>query len=376
MGLKALRAVLGRNARKAAKAVGMRTSGPTRVLCGMPAGARMVDGERKKSASRSFPVLPHGHPLLETCSLSYRSAWVLPCLGLKVFGPSVAVVDSEQNLLADASVEWGRSAKENWTFRRLSLPRTEVLEGKTLVLASTGGETYFHWMTDVLPRLRLIQEAGFKPAAFNHILVNGTDKPFQKETLEILGLPLSLCRPFPKNKTAYLCEEAVLPSLPGVSGVVPPETIQFLRKSFAQLVPAEDRKLFLGRGGARHRGLVEEAGIGKAVQKRGFQAIECSSLTVRQQAELFSSASVVVVAHGAAATNLAFCRPGTRVLELFGPEYVNPCYRDLCVAAGLEHSAVIGNGKDWQLYLPHDRPSAPITASRSLVEKVLDEWGC
>lgn len=59
------------------------------------------------------------------------------------------------------------------------------------------------------------------------------------------------------------------------------------------------------------------------------------------QAEAFFGADWVVAAHGAALTNLAFCRPGTRVIELFSSEYVNPCYRDLCTAARLLHYAVL-----------------------------------
>ena len=373
MDLKAIRARVGRTVRKAAKGLGMPTNGPTKVQYGMPIGARMVDGEIKKSAPASCPILPHAHPLLATRQIEYRETWVKRWEELKVYGPTVAVVDSGSNLLADVSVEWGRRPEENWTFRRLCLPPAEVLKGKTLVLASTGGDTYFHWMTDVLPRLRLARKAGFEPSDFDHILVNGTDRPFQRETLGILGTPLHLCRIFSRKEKVYLCEEAVLPSLPGNSGVVPAETIRFLREL---LVPSESpggKKLFLGRGGASHRGLIQEKEFRDALERRGFETVECSTLSVRQQAELFASAAMVVVAHGAAATNLAFCRPGTRVLELFGPEYVNPCYRDLCVAAELRHAAVIGNGRDWQVYLKHDRPSAPITASCELVEEALRE---
>jgi len=64
------------------------------------------------------------------------------------------------------------------------------------------------------------------------------------------------------------------------------------------------------------------------------------------------------------------------VLELFSPRYVNPCYRDLCVAGGLRHSAVIGDGKDWVLSEKHDQPSAPITASWELVEEALRKLNC
>ena len=111
------------------------------------------------------------------------------------------------------------------------------------------------------------------------------------------------------------------------------------------------------------------------LQNRGYDSVDCGKLSVQEQAEIFGSAEVVVGAHGAALTNLVFCRPGTRVVELFSPAYVNPCYRDLCVAANLRHAAVVGDGRDWVLSEKHDEPSAAITASWEMLEKVLETVG-
>jgi capsular polysaccharide biosynthesis protein len=96
---------------------------------------------------------------------------------------------------------------------------------------------------------------------------------------------------------------------------------------------------------------------------RGFEAYECEGKGVAEQARLFHSAEAIVAAHGAALTNLVFCKPGTTVLELFSPKYVNPCYRDTCVAANLRYAAVIGNGEDWEVVMGHDQPAAPISTS-------------
>jgi hypothetical protein len=42
--------------------------------------------------------------------------------------------------------------------------------------------------------------------------------------------------------------------------------------------------------------------------------------------------------------NLVFCAPGTRVLELFAREYVNPCYWRLAALGGLDYRPVVAEG--------------------------------
>ena len=340
---------------------------------GKPEGAKGIDPERTIEAQPSAPILPKIHPLLATNLISFRSTWAQRFNGLKVFGPTVSVVDESGKLLADVSVEWGKKAEDNWTFRRLSLPKQQVVTGRTLVLASTGGDTYFHWMTDVLPRIGLARRAGYDPASFDWVLVNSLIHPFQRESLHQLGIHANRCLTFHKKELVYEMEEAVLPSLPGVPGMVPPESGDFLRNVFPAGKTSRGRKIFIGRGEAKHRPLIHEKEILAQLQKRGFDSVDCGKLSVQKQAEVFSSADMVVGAHGAALTNLVFCYPGTRVVELLSPAYVNPCYRDLCVATELRHSAVIGNGKDWVLSEKHDEPSVAISTSWKLLEEALGE---
>jgi len=372
---KAIRAKLGRFIRKTGKALGLPTYGPISVRHGKPEGAKGIDPERTIEAQPSAPILPKIHPLLANNLISFRSTWAQRFKGLKVFGPTVSVVDEDGQLLADVSVEWGKKAEENWAFRRLLLPKPQPVTGRTLVLASTGGDTYFHWMTDVLPRLGLARRAGYNISSFDWVLVNGLTHPFQQETLKHIGIPKNRCLFFNKTELAYEMEEALLPSLPGVPGVVPPETVEFLQSTFPTKKIGSGRKLFIGRGGAKHRALIHEGKIAAMLSERGFESVKCEKLSVQEQANIFGSAEVVVGAHGAALTNLVFCRPGTQVVEMFSPAYVNPCYRDLCVAANLSYAAVIGDGRDWVLSEKHNEPSAAITASWEMLQKVLETAG-
>jgi len=251
------------------------------------------------------------------------------------------------------------------------MPSTSFLKGRALILAATGGESYYHWMMDVIPRIGLAKKNGFKLESFDHFVVNGITKPFQQETLQALGIPLEKCRVFGNSKKGYLCEEAILPSMPGPMGLPPPEIVEFLRSSFSADTGKGAELVFVGRGKGDRRPLVEAEKIWAGLQKLGFAQIEPEKMSVAEQARAFRSARVVVGAHGAALANLAFSSPGTHVIELFSPRYVNPCYRNLALAAELLHGAVIGNGRDWELAWGFDQASAPITASWELVKKAL-----
>jgi capsular polysaccharide biosynthesis protein len=369
--LKKVRVHISQSLRWMGRGIGLWTCAPTRVVGCIEEGLSKGKKPVHREAPGSYPVLPQSHPNLGESSLWVVPSWCAPLKRVAVYGPTVAVVDEQQRLLGDVSCEWGQPPEFNWTMRRVWMPSTSFLKGKALILAATGGESYYHWMIDVLPRIGLAKKNGFKLEGFDHFVVNGITKPFQQEPLQALGIPLEKCRVFGKRKKGYLCEEAVLPSMPGPMGLPPPEIVDFLRSSFSDGPKNGAELLFVGRGKGDRRPLVEAEKIWAGLQKFGFTQIEPEKMSVAEQARAFGSARVVVGAHGAGLANLAFCHPGTQIIELFSPLYVNACYRNLSLAAGLLHGGVIGNGRDWELSLSCDQASAPITASWELVKEAL-----
>ena len=63
---------------------------------------------------------------------------------------------------------------------------------ETVVLLSIRNETnYYHWMFDVISRLSLLPKSGIELNYVEQIIVHSCEKEFQKQTLELLGIPLS-----------------------------------------------------------------------------------------------------------------------------------------------------------------------------------------
>jgi len=82
------------------------------------------------------------------------------------------------------------------------------------------------------------------------------------------------------------------------------------------------------------------------IRRYSVTRVVMDDLTIADQANIFYDADIVIAPHGAALTDLVFCRPGTKVFERFSPNYLKDEYSDLGRATGLRHVAVIGGVED------------------------------
>ena len=76
--------------------------------------------------------------------------------------------------------------------------------------------------------------------------------------------------------------------------------------------------------------------VSSFLAKHGFETVQAESLSISEQARLFAEAKIVLGPHGAGFTNIAFCKPGTKVVELYCNR-IEPTFWNTCVLHGLEH---------------------------------------
>ena len=74
----------------------------------------------------------------------------------------------------------------------------------------------------------------------------------------------------------------------------------------------------------------------------GFEVIILSQLSLLEQVHIFNQASIIVSPHGAGLSNLAFCNPQTKVIEIFHPDYVNVCYWSISHLLNLDYWYFLG----------------------------------
>ena len=360
-------------ARKTGKRIHIPIRGPVGLDQESDRASKVVDQEREVLCSPASRLISGTHPLFTKTSILFQRTWVRELRKGMVFGPTLGVVSADNLLIPSVSIEWSCPPERHWTFRKLRLPSTTKLMGHSLILASTGGDSYFHWMTDILPRVRLAKKAGYEVDFFEHFIINNVEAEYQKETLGYLKIPSNKLREIPANANGYLCEEAVLPSLPSFPGVIPPETIQYLRSIVPETSFQTGGKLYIERGKSKRRRIPAEGRIIDWLRTQSFEIIDCEKLSVRDQAAAFAHAKLIVAPHGGALTNLIFCRPGTKVVELLSSKYPNPCYRDLCGVAKLPYVGIIGNSQKSETTCDLSDSSGAIETTLEDVKKALDQ---
>ena len=231
------------------------------------------------------------------------------------------------------------------------------IHGKVAVLTRIGTDIYGHWLADVLARLEMMRMHNIE---YDWLYVPH-DRLYIRETLALLGVdPAKIIEPFGDNYYIQ-ADELIVPSLTIRRVPAPGETnfsdyhpctfycadwnIDFLRNSFlpyAQAVLLQYKfpeKVFITRKDATSRRIVNEDEIFALFEPYGFRKISMTGLTFVQQVALFHQAKVIVAGHGSALTNLIFCEPGIKVVEIFQNQFDSGFWQ-LSDQRGLEHYCV------------------------------------
>jgi len=273
----------------------------------------------------------------------------------RLVGPSLALIRGDKRLAVE-SVWNERCYRDDPSFTCLTLPPVTNLAGSWTSIVGRYCDAYFHWLTDALPRLACLRE--FPPQT--RILVPGNLRPYQRESLDLLGLS-DRARPTPEK---HLRLETYYFSGPtAMTGVHNPYAVNFLRQSFLPHAVSRSRgaRVFVWREG-KTRGIKNQAELASFFQKRDWLVVDLEKLSLREQIGLFQEANAICAAHGAALTNLIWCNPGTKVLEIFSDRFLNPCYETIARLVHLDHQYLI---------LPGDS-SFRVTVPIRLIEEQLD----
>ena len=266
-----------------------------------------------------------------------------------------AVIAADNKILGDISPDFpvlspghpDKHPSKHSIFSVGKLPPIQKIDGTVAVLAGLLNDTYFHWMFDILPRIELLYKSGIDITGIDKFLVSSR-LDFQKETLKALGIPptkILETDEYPHIQATTL----VVPSFPGSVAWMPKWACDFLRNEFLDKKQIETEKIeriYISRKPAPNRRIINEDEIVSCLNKYGFTSVILESMSVAEQAALLANAKVVVAPHGGGLTNTVFCNPGTKVIEIFSPNYVYPCYWLISNQIGLEYYYLQGKNPE------------------------------
>ena len=191
---------------------------------------------------------------------------------------------------------------------------------------------YFHWMFDILPRIKLIKK-----------IVNLKDidyfyfpelKKWQKDTLSVFKIPKK--KLINSKKYRHIEADLVFATshpwytkghMVRESKDLPAWDINWVVKTFLKYKKKTscNKKIFIDRSESvfKHCQIINNDEVKNNLIKNGFSIHETGKMSFFEQIYLFNNAKVIVGAHGAAFTNLVFCKPKTKIIEIIPKSHPN-----------------------------------------------------
>ena len=224
------------------------------------------------------------------------------------------------------------------------LPSPLKISGTVAFLSVGWGTTYFHWMTDLLPRIELLRLQGINFAKIDKFVVNRCQLPYEKATLNHFGIPED--KIIESQQHPHIeAERLVIPYLHYRGGNWVGKFLrqEFLTKSLIQVKSSGYDRLYISRKYAQSRKVINEAELVNCLTANfGFHVVTLETLSFAEQVAMMFGAKVAIAPHGAGLTNLVFCNPGTKIIEIFSPDYINGCYWLLSHQVNIDYYYLLG----------------------------------
>lgn len=212
-------------------------------------------------------------------------------------------------LNGNAIRDTARSATKKVARFRVLRPNVRKAPSSPVIVTGQNPKNYFHWLLEDLPAVLRAKQA--VPAA--EVLVGSPQPGYVKKTLEMAGAgPATEIRHDLRNTRIVVAGQGADTGWPH------PTDIRIIRDAFSHIFKdseKENQGLYISRGVSR-RSFLNETEVATLMEQLGLRVIQPERLGLEEQIKLFASASTIVGPHGAGLTNIVFCSPNTRVIEL------------------------------------------------------------
>jgi len=221
---------------------------------------------------------------------------------------------------------------ENFVLENGTPRKRKHINGNVLSLLTGGGgnTNYWHWLFDVLPRIKLFMTSSFSKETIDFYLLPSKCTDFQKETLKLLNIDKN--KMLPSEKFRHIFAKKIFitshpynllnnPELDSLN--IPLWISDYLRSSFLKIslmnskIKKLPKKIYINRkDGTSFRYITNEIEVENYLQQKGFKSLTLSDLSFSDQVNLFHNAEKIIGLHGAGFANIIFCKPNTKIIEI------------------------------------------------------------
>tara|TARA_B100000780_G_scaffold90565_1_gene62622 strand:- start:1225 stop:2319 length:1095 start_codon:yes stop_codon:yes gene_type:complete len=256
-----------------------------------------------------------------------------------------------------------RSVRFNSVIKQGTTSFSKKVSGTVFNLCQgASGNNYFHFMFDILPKLYLLNlKVDLNKIHFFYV---SDPKKWQIKIFNIFGINEKKLLSSKKNKH-IICDEILAVDHPWYNrGTIETEVKKiprwivlknrniFKKKSEKFIC---NKKIFLDRSHSmyNHCQIENPKDLTILIKKNSFGIYRPEKISFKKQIFLFENASVIIGAHGAAFTNIIFCKPGTKIIEIIPSNHQNKKCERISKILKLKYFRIITKKNDTNKNYPY-----------------------
>lgn len=204
-----------------------------------------------------------------------------------------------------------------------------------MIVSTSMTNNYFHWHGDTLPGIHFLR----KYIGDDHAILGPKLNSWQKQSLQYLGVSEYI-----EADGTWRVQNLFTSCYSHIRSLYPDQNVKEVYRSIRKYLEGDGnhstqsaKRIFISREDALNHIATNESEIWSALESRGFHKLVLSSMPYADQIRAFETADLIVATHGAGLTNIGFCKPGTKVLEITPNDLHNGCYRYLSILMQLRH---------------------------------------
>lgn len=215
-------------------------------------------------------------------------------------------------------------------------------------------ENYFHWLMDILPKIKIFS-AKFPISKIDYFYL-GRLTSSQKQSLKYIGIKSSQIIDSRKYKH-ILAKKLFFVTHPWYTKGkfhddfhnLPKWQIFWLKKTFIKFRKKFkiNKKIYIDRSDSKfsHCQIINKLEFEDYLIKKKIKIVKLSNLSFSKQIFIFWNSNFIIGAHGAGLTNLVFCRPKTKVIELKPFGHPGKYFQTISKLNNLNYQSIVSKRK-------------------------------